>query len=121
MSERVERVREVLKASLAEVEAEAAGLREALRSLDGGEVKAPRRRRRSKSRRAGSKRVARGQRPKQFLAAVEENPGASVAEIAKAIGVSANQAGSLARRLEAKGEIRRSKRGIRVAAKAGGK
>ena len=122
MSERVERVREVLEAALAEVEAEAAGLREALRSLDGGgAVQAPRRKRRRKARRVGSKRVARGQRPKQFLAAVEANPGASVAEIAKAMGVSANQVGSLARRLEAKGEIKRSKQGVRVAAKGGGK
>jgi hypothetical protein len=118
VSERVERVREVLRAELAGVAEEAAGLREALRSLDGGEpAKAPRRRRRRKARRVGSKRVARGERPKQFLAAVEANPGASVAEIAKAMGVSANQAGSLARRLEAKGEIKRSKQGIRVAAK----
>lgn len=105
MSERVERVRAVLEAQLVEIEAEAAGLREALRSLDGGApVQAPKRSRRRKARRAGSKRVARGERPKQLLAAVE-----------------ANQAGSLARRLEAKGEIKRSKQGIRVAAKGGGK
>ncbi len=117
MSERVERVRAVLKAALVEIEAEAAELQDALRSLDGGEpAKAPRHGRR-RARRAGSKRVARGQRPKQFLAAVEADPGASVAEIAKAIGVSANQAGSLARRLEAKGEIKRSKQGMRVIGK----
>ncbi len=122
MSERVERVREVLKAQLVEIEAEAAELRGALRSLDGGgAVKAPGRGRRRKARRSGSKRVARGQRPKQFLAAVEAEPGASVAEVAKAIGVSAQQAGSLARRLEAKGEIKRSKEGVRVAAKGGEK
>ncbi|MGB7588237.1 MAG: helix-turn-helix domain-containing protein [Solirubrobacterales bacterium] len=120
MSERVERVREVLKAQLVEIEKEAAELEDALGSLDGGAPeKAPRRGRRAKARHSGSKRVARGERPKQFLAAVEANPGASVAEIAKAMGVSANQAGSLARRLEAKGEIRRSKQGVRVGSSAG--
>ena len=122
VSERVDRVREVLEAALAEVEAEAAGLREALRSLDGGApVQTPKRKRRRKARRVGSRRVARGQRPKQFLAAVEANPGASVAEVAKAMGVSANQAGSLARRLGGKGRDQAIEAGVRVAAKAGGK
>jgi DNA-binding MarR family transcriptional regulator len=84
--------------------------------LDGGGVAKPRKRRRSKRRRSGAQRVARGERQQQFLAAAVANPKATVSEIAKEIGVSANQAGSLARRLEAKGEIKRSKRGIRIAA-----
>lgn len=119
MSDTIERVGALLRTRLAEIEEEATRLEGALPSLDGGvPAKPQRRRRRSKGRRSGSKRATRGQRPKQFLAAVKANPKATVAEIAKEIGVSANQAGSLARRLEAKGEIKRSKRGFRVTASA---
>ena len=119
MSDTIERAGALLRARLGEIEKEATRLQEALRSLDGGvPAKALRRRRRTKARRPRSQRAARGQRPKQFLAAVAANPKATVAEIAKEIGVSANQAGSLARRLEAKGEIKRSKQGIRVTAGA---
>jgi anti-sigma factor RsiW len=109
----------LLRARLGEIEKEATRLRGALSSLDGGEpANARRPRRRTTARRSSSKRAVRGQRPKQFLAAVEANPKATVAEIAREIGVSPNQAGSLARRLEAKGQIKRSKQGFRIAAGA---
>lgn len=119
VSDTIERAGALLRARLGEIEKEATRLQEALRSLDGGvPTKALRRRRRTKARRSRSKRAARGQRPKQFLAAVAANPKATVSEIAKEIGVSANQAGSLARRLEAKGEIKRSKRGFSITTSA---
>jgi hypothetical protein len=105
----------LLRTRLAEIEEEATQLEGALPSLDGGTpAKGRRPRRRTKGWRSGSKRAARGQRPKQFLAAAKANPKATVAEIAKKIGASPNQAVSLARRLEAKGEIEHSKRGFRV-------
>jgi hypothetical protein len=115
VSDTIERVRELLRGRIAELDEEAGRLRQAMSRLDGG---APAAARRPHKRRAKGRRAARGERRRQFLAAVGTNPDATVSEIAKLIGVSANQAGSLARRLEASGEIVRSGRRVRLTAKA---
>jgi hypothetical protein len=108
MSEAIDRARSVIQSRLAELNAEAKGLERALASL--GESAAPRRRSgrprkaaaapaKAKSRTArkrnSAKRAPRGARRKQLLAAVKAKPGARPSELARAIGVSANQAHSL--------------------------
>ncbi len=115
MPDTIERVRELLRGRIAELDEETKRLRHAIDSLDGD---APAAARRPRRRRAKGRRAARGERRRQFLAAAGANPNATVSEIAKLIGVSANQAGSLARRLEASGEIVRSGRRVRLTAKA---
>ena len=114
MSDTIERVRELLRGQIAEVDEEAKRLRKAMSSLDGN---APAAARRPPKRRAKSRRAVRGERRRQFLAAVGTHPDATVSEIANLIGVSANQSGSLARRLEASGEIVRSGRRVRLSAR----
>lgn len=110
----VERVSNLLRGRLAELDEEEKQLCRALGNLD-----RDRRRPNRRPRRKGpGRRAARGERRRQFLAAAAANPTATVPEIAKLIGVSANQAGSLARRLEASGAIKRSGRRIRLTAKA---
>jgi predicted transcriptional regulator len=89
-----------------------------LASLDGGNAAPVSKRPARKPRRRRAKRAARGERRSQFLSAVRANPKASITEIGKQMGVSTNQAAGLARSLEASGEIKRSKRGIRLTAKA---
>ncbi|HWW67851.1 MAG TPA: MarR family transcriptional regulator, partial [Solirubrobacterales bacterium] len=66
----------------------------------------------------GGRRAPRGQRREQFLAALEKSPGAKASEIAKQLGISANQAHTLARRLHKDRLIRRSGKGYRLIAKA---
>lgn len=116
VSDTVKRVSNLLRGRIAELDEEEKQLRQALGNLDGGGQR-PARRPRRKGR---GRRAARGERRRQFLAAAEADPTATVPEIAKLIGVSANQAGSLARRLEASGAIKRSGRRIRLTAKAAG-
>lgn len=108
----------MLKGRLAEVDDEASRLRRALASLDGGSATPVAKQPSRKPRRRRANRAPRGARRAQFLAAVDANPKASITEIAKQMGVSRNQAAGLARNLEASGEIKRSKRGIRLTAKA---
>jgi hypothetical protein len=53
----------------------------------------------------GGKRAARGQRQEEFLAELSTNPGASMTDIARRIGVSPQQLYPIAHRLEASGAI----------------
>jgi len=109
----VEQARTSIEGRLSELETEAQRLREALAGLGGrrrsatslgGKPKA-------KSSKRTGRRVGRGQRQEQFLAAVKKSPGAKVPEIAKAIGVSSNQAYGLARRLQDGGQITKRRDG----------
>jgi hypothetical protein len=118
VSKTIDGVAEMLKVRLAELDDEAGRLRRALASLDGGSAAPAAKQMPRKPRRRRAKRAARGARRAQFLAAVGANQKASVAEIAEQMGVSTNQAAGLARGLEASGEIKRSKRGISLTAKA---
>jgi hypothetical protein len=118
VSELIESARKLIAARLAELESEAKGLERALVSL-GGSPPAKRRRgprRKSTSRRPRKRRAPRGQRRQQFLAALEKSPGAKATEIAAQLGISANQAYTLAGRLRREGAIRKRGKGYRVAA-----
>ena len=122
MADGNEHIRELVRKRIAGIEDETRRLKKALVSLDGGggpESARPAARpsRSQARRRPASKRAPRGQRLKQFLAAVEANPKASVEEIAKKVGVPLTQVRSVARRLEAQGAIKRSGQGFKVTAK----
>ena len=120
MSEAIEGARKMIEVRLRELDAEAGRLRRALSGL--GERAPAKRRgrpRRKASRRKAAKRAPRGQRRGQFLAALEKSPGAKASEIAKELGISANQAHTLARRLHKQKAIRRSGGGYRLTPKAG--
>jgi hypothetical protein len=123
--------RQLIQSRLAELEAEAKSLERALASLGEGvgakrRPGRPRKRavvdaalpQRKRARRKGKgKRAPRGQRREQFLAAVKAKPGARVSELAKELGISPNQAYTLAGRLQKDGAIRKSGKGYRAVAK----
>ena len=116
MSATIDRVRALLEARLEEIEAEAQQLTSSLTSL--GHKGSPRPQRktpRTNRRMRGKGRARRGQRKDQFLAAVKKNPGATVAEVAKEIGVSVNQAYGLARQLQKDGAIKKSGKSYSIA------
>ena len=100
----IDRARAVIQARLAELDAEAKKLESALMSLGeraapgrrpgrpkGGKATAARSKRPATRRRKSSKRAPRGQRRDELLAALKANPGARPSELAREIGVSANQ------------------------------
>lgn len=118
MTEVVEEVRRLIESRLREIEKEAGGLREALTSLGSGTQSGQRSKRSSGSKKPRRrKRAPRGQRRKQFLAAVKANPGSTAADLGRAIGVSTNQAYALGQRLLKEGEVRKSGKGFHVAKK----
>jgi hypothetical protein len=113
MPDLLDQARKAIEARLRELEDEARHLRDALGNLDhhrlGGKRRPTTTKPRSKARRA-----PRGQRQKQFLAAVKKDPGAPVSQIAKDMGVAPNQLYPIARRLHQKGEIRKRGKGYAV-------
>jgi hypothetical protein len=134
VSNTIDEARKLIAARLVDLEAEAKSLEAALASLNEGDSSDARRRkssvsqrqaspprksatRRRKSKRKGA-RAPRGQRRQQFLAELEKSPGAKASEVAKAIGINANQAYTLAGRLQKEGAIRKSGKGYRVKAAA---
>ena len=118
----------LLKQRLAELDEERGNLERALREIGGGGSGTNRRpstseaqntRRKRKRARSGPKtRAKKGQRRQQFLKAVEAKPGSKAGEIAKAIGVSANQAYGLANRLTTERAIEKRGTGYHLASKA---
>jgi hypothetical protein len=129
----IDNARQLIQSRLAELEAEAKSLERALASLGegvGGKRRPGRPRKRASvdavppqpkraRRKRKGKRAPRGQRREQFLAALAKSPGAKVSEIAKELGISANQAHTLAGRLHQQKAIRKSGKGYRLGAKAG--
>jgi transposase len=117
----LESLKKQLKARSRELEplvAEYNDVQEALKVLDrGGSVgKTPRRRARVASRtrahggRASKRhRAGRGERPEQFLKVVKENPGLTVSEIAKRIGVHPGGLYTIAKRLSDEGAVKKSR------------
>jgi MarR family len=100
MSETTEQVRALLNGRLEEIHAEAERLQRALESLAGapanGRRAAPARRgSRAAAHKPRGRRAARGERQVQLLAALEKAPGATSAELARAIGVAPSQASVL--------------------------
>ena len=120
MSEIIESARKMIESRLREIDSEASGLSRALQSLgdnhDAPTKRPVKRRKRSGAKKSG-RRAPRGQRREQFLAAVKKNPGAKASEIAKQLGISANQAHTLARRLHKQKAIRKSGKGYQVTSK----
>lgn len=127
MSEAIESARKLIAARLADLESEAKSLEAALASLGAG---GPGRHRKSASPRRSTRRpestprrrkgkaaarAPRGRRREQFLAALQKSPGAKATALAKEIGISANQAYTLAGRLQREGAIRKHGKGYRVA------
>lgn len=92
---------------------ESARLREALAKLEpnGGAPTRTRSRASSNSRRRSSRRAPRGERQRQFLAALEKHPGAKPPQIAKDMGVPPSHVYTLARRLQESGRIKKRRGG----------
>jgi hypothetical protein len=129
----IESARQLIQSRLADLDAEAKSLERALASLGEGVAAkrrpgrprkrasvavAPPQPKRARRKRKG-KRAPRGQRREQFLAALAKSPGAKVSEIAKQLGISSNQAYTLARRLQKDRVIRKSGKGYRLSKKTG--
>jgi hypothetical protein len=106
MSETTERVRALLNGRLEEIHAEAERLQRALESLTGAPANgrgttSPRRGSRAAAHRPRGRRAARGERQAQLLAELERSPGATSAELARAIGVASSQASVLVAKAKA--------------------
>lgn len=119
-------VEELLRQRLVALGDEEGRLRRVLEHLSAnGDSRAPipRRRKATASRASagaprGKKRAAPGERQRQLVAAVKKMSGASVNELADAIGVGSTQAYGMVRSLEAKGEIKKKGQGFVVVARA---
>ena len=85
MPDTLDQARKAIQARLHELEDEAKHLRDALGNLDHHRLRG--RRRPTTTKRSTARRAPRGQRQKQFLAAVKKKPGAPVSQIAKEMGV----------------------------------
>ena len=104
MPEAIDHARELIQSRLAELDTEAKDLERALVSL--GEKVArrsgrPRKASAVKHRRKTGGRAPRGQRREQLLAAIKANPGARPAELAREVGISANQVHGLIKKARA--------------------
>lgn len=122
MSETIEQARTLIETRLHDIEAEATHLKESLEALGSGHSpRTPRKGSKGGTRRPTRKRrVPRGQRREQFLDAVRKTPGAKASEVAKEIGISADQAYGLARQLVKSGEIKKSGKGYRPRSNSNG-
>jgi hypothetical protein len=110
----VAEARSVIQAALRDIEGEIRSLERALAGLGDQQQRTPTPRRAPKRRRR--RRAKPGQRSEQFLAAVKEQPGITVAQAAKKLGVSPpNALYALAKRLIKEGEV--TKRGAGYALK----
>jgi MarR family len=121
MSETTEQVRALLHARLEEIHAEAERLKRALKSLtsppaNGRSAASPRRGSRAAALKPRGRRAARGERQAQLLAELERSPGATSAELARAIGVAPSQASVLVAKAKAQRLIVRSGSGYAVKA-----
>jgi predicted HTH transcriptional regulator len=122
MSETTEQVRALLHSRLEEIHAEAERLKRALESLTGAPANGRsfaslRGVSRTADHRPRGRRAARGERQAQLLAMLERSPGATSAELARAIGVAHSQASVLVAKAKSQGLIVRQ--GSGYALKAG--
>jgi hypothetical protein len=135
VSKAIDDARNLIQSRLADLDTEAKSLERALAGLGEGSSPPPRRpgrprkspatpaaatatpaKRRASRKRKSATRAPRGQRREQFLAALQKSPGAKATEVAKAIGISANQAYTLAGRLHKEGAIRKRGKGYALEA-----
>lgn len=94
MSDTIDRARALIQSRIAELDTEATKLEGALASLGEGTVRPPGRSRKqpaARPRRKGPKRARRGQRRDELLAAIKADPSARPSELARTLGISANQ------------------------------
>jgi hypothetical protein len=117
--EALEEARGLITTRIAELDTERAKLVAALSSLSavshGSGSSKPANRSNGKSTRRRAKRAARGQRQVEFLSALESRPGASMAEIARRMGVRPQQLYPIARRLVGDGLIVKAETGYAAA------
>jgi sugar-specific transcriptional regulator TrmB len=113
MPDTLDQARQAIRQRLHELDSEAGRLREALAKLGPDGTKSSRRRERphKSSARASARRAPRGQRQAQFLRAVEKQPGAKAAEIAKEMGVPPAHVYTLARRMVQSGQVTKRRDG----------
>jgi predicted Rossmann fold nucleotide-binding protein DprA/Smf involved in DNA uptake len=102
MSEAINRAQALIRSRLAELNTEAKDLERALASLGEKTTGRPGRPRKPAAGKAPAKRrrkaaglAPRGQRREQLLAAIKTNPGARPSDLAREIGISANQVHAL--------------------------
>ncbi len=129
MPDTIDNARRLIQSRLTDLDAEAKQLERALASLGEGAgakrrpgrprkrasvAAAPPQPKPARRKRKSSKRAPRGQRREEFLAAVKKSPGAKVSEIAKQLGISANQTHTLAGRLHQQKAIRKTGKGYRL-------
>lgn len=117
MSDVTERVASMLRERLEEIDRERGQLEQALTRLGAGAIRAatPARRR---SRGGSGRRAPRGRRREQVLDQIRAQPGAPIADLAKAIGVAPQQLYPIVHRLLASGAIVKRDRGFAIAGKA---
>ena len=121
MTDPIGEARRILEARLGELEAEAANLRQAIATLDSTPGVAPSalagtaQEAADRASRPTRKRARPGERERQLIASIESNPGAAVADHARALGVRPQQLYPLLHRLEAGGRITKSDDGYRLA------
>ena len=104
-----------IEEAIVEIDQEQTQLQSALASL-GGRVPQQRLSKAHSTAHTGSqgKRAAKGQRRKQFLGAVGEQPGITVAQIAKKLGVAPQPLYTLARKLHSEKQITKKGTGYSV-------
>ena len=111
MPDTIGKARKAIEDGLAELEAEAKKLRDALATLGHRDGKS----RDSKPAKAPTpkpkKRAKPGQREKQLLTSVSKHPDYKPSEHAKTMGVSANQVYSLATKLQKEGKLTKTAKG----------
>jgi DNA-binding NtrC family response regulator len=111
-----------IKEAIAEIDREQSELQSALTGLMGGSrldgaaspAKTPRKPSGARRRARGGKRAARGRRGEQFLAAVREQPGATVTEIAKKLGVKPTSLYTVAKKLHSEKQITKKGSGYSI-------
>ena len=113
MASTTEQAATLLRARLTELEDEAEQVKIALTAIEGKANSKPRQRRSGSSRvkRTATGRAKKGERQAQFKATLKKNPNFKLSDISKSMGISNNNASSLARQLQDSGEIKKIGRG----------
>ena len=117
MASTTEQAATLLRARLTELEDEAEQVKIALEAIEGKSNAKPRQRRSgarsgpSRVKRTATGRAKKGERQAQFKATLKKNPNYKLSDISKSMGISNNNASSLARQLQDSGEIKKIGRG----------
>lgn len=101
------------QARLAELEQEAEELRKSLRTVAGESESKPRQRKRSNGN--GSRPGRKGKRAEEFVAIVRDEPGITVTDAAKKMGIKPNYLYRLAKQVADRGQVVKDGNGYKVA------